>query len=117
MKTVFLPILCLLLTATACHKSDIASGIPNCIYQEIKANMKNPQWAVGAVIEYQFQGNTVYSFDPDTRIIADGASTIKDADCNILCHVGGFGGPAINQCNGENFFQTAVYKRTIWQKK
>lgn len=72
---------------------------------------------VGSVKEYEFQGKLVYAFEPDTRRIADGSTTIKDAGCKTLCNVGGFGGMAINQCNGGNFFKEAVYKRPIWEKK
>jgi hypothetical protein len=117
MKFVFFPILYFLLTGTSCRNPEIASGIPKCIYKEINQNSKNPDWMVGSIKEYQFQGKLVYSFEPDTRKIADGSTAIKDADCNTLCNVGGFGGMAINQCNGDNFFKTAVYKRMIWEKK
>jgi hypothetical protein len=117
MKLTFFSIFCFLLTATACHNPDIASSIPKCIYKEINQNSKNAEWMVGSVKEYEFQGKLVYSFEPDTRRIADGSTTIKDAGCNSLCNVGGFGGQAINQCNGENFFKLSVYKRTIWEKK
>jgi len=72
---------------------------------------------IGRVEEYLFQGKLVYAFQPDETKIADGSTTVKDADCNILCHIGGFGGPSVNLCNGENFFQLAVLKRTIWKKK
>jgi hypothetical protein len=114
MKPVFF-LVCLLM-AIGCHKPDIASGIPRCIYKDIKENSKTQDWMVGKVDEYSFQGKIVYSFEPDIKRIADGASAIMDADCNTLCHIGGFAGPANNQCNGENFFQNAVFKRTIWEK-
>ena len=72
---------------------------------------------IGRVEEYQFQNKLVYAFQPDEKKIADGATTIKDSDCNTICHIGGFGGPSVNRCNGENFFQLAVLKRTVWKKK
>jgi hypothetical protein len=105
------------LTASSCHNPNIASGIPKCIYKQVNENSKNGDWMVGTVKEYEFQGNLVYAFEPDNRKIADGSTTIKDDHCNTLCNVGGFGGMAINQCNGGNFFKEAVYKRTIWEKK
>jgi hypothetical protein len=117
MKTVFIPALLAALVASSCHKLDIASGVPSCVSREIKHNIKNPDWYTGSVKEYEYQGKTVYSFEPDTRRIADGATTIKDEKCNTLCTIGGFGGPAVNQCNGQNFFQLAVYRRMIWEKK
>jgi hypothetical protein len=72
---------------------------------------------VGQVDEFLFQNKLVYAFLPDGNIIADGSTVIKDANCTTLCNVGGFGGPQINQCNGENFYQQAVLQRTIWKKK
>ena len=117
MKTISFLIFCLVLVFISCKKSDIASGIPACIYKEIADNKHNPDWSTGSVEEYLFQNKIVYSFNPDNTIIADGASIIKDSNCTMLCSLGGFGGPAINMCNGEIFFQVAVLKRTIWKKK
>jgi hypothetical protein len=117
MKLISLSIFCFLVTAISCHNLGIASSIPKCISKEINQKSKNADWMVGSVKEYEFQGKLVYSFEPDNRRIADGSTTIKDGDCNTLCNVGGFGGEAVNQCNGENFFKLSVYKRTIWEKK
>ena len=103
--------------AVSCHNPDIASGVPKCIYKEISQNSNTEEWMVGSVKEYEFQGRTVYAFEPDTRRIADGATAIRDAQCNVLCSIGGFAGPRNSQCNGGNFFKEAVYKRTIWEKK
>lgn len=103
-----------LLFSVSCNK-DIAEGIPGCIRREINRHGKN--WETGSVDEYFFQNRLVYAFAPDGKIIADGSTEIKDENCNQLCTVGGFGGPQINQCNGENFFQNAVFKRNIWKKK
>src|SRR5258705_10122564 len=117
MKPVLILILSFLYTLTSCHNPQIESGVPGCIYKEINQNSKDPEWMVGSVKEYQFLGKTVYAFEPDIRKIADGTTAIKDVYCNTLCNVGGFAGPANNQCIGGNFFKEAVYKRTIWEKK
>lgn len=117
---------CLLVTAvgiilifSACNKHSlkIAPDVPACIQDEIRNNYKNPNWMIGAVEEYQFQSKAVYAFQPDQKRIADASTAVKDANCNTLCHVGGFGGPSVNLCNGENFFQAAVLKRVIWELK
>jgi hypothetical protein len=115
----FLPVLIvyIFLTISSCHNPNIASGIPKCIYKQVNKNSKNADWMVGSVKEFEFQGKLVFAFEPDNTKIADGSTTIKDAYCNTLCNVGGFGGMAINQCNGGNFFKEAVYKRTIWEKE
>ena len=71
---------------------------------------------VGSVKEYEFQGKLVYAFEPDTGKIADGSTMIKDANCNTLCNVGGFGGMAINQCNGGNFFKSQSTRELSGEK-
>lgn len=101
----------------ACNKNGIPVGTASCIKKEIRANMDDPEWLTGTIEEYTFQNKTVYAFLPDGNIIADGSTSIKDENCNTLCNVGGFGGPAINQCNGGNFYKEAVLVRTIWKKK
>lgn len=117
MKTISFFIFFLILAGTSCKKSGIVSDIPPCIYKEIADNKNNDDWSTGSVEEYLFQNKIVYAFNPDNTIIADGATIIKDSNCNVLCSVGGFGGPSVNMCNGENFFQVATIKRTIWIKK
>ncbi len=117
MKSLYFIVVCIGLTAYSCHNPNIASGIPACIYKEINESSKNPKWMTGSVKEYLFQNKLVYAFEPDITRIADGATTIKDADCNTMCNIGGYAGPRNNKCNGENFFTDAVYKRTIWEKK
>lgn len=104
-----------LLIIPSCRKSDIASGIPVCIRNEIATHKNDAQWDVGKVTEYIFQNKLVYGFDHG--MIADGSLEIKDEFCNTICFVGGFGGPGVNICNGENFFQSAVFKRKIWERK
>jgi hypothetical protein len=102
-------------TCLSCKKSEIASGIPSCIRKQIKATMNDPNSMISDVKEYLFQNRTVYGFNEG--LIADGQIEIKDESCNILCRVGGFGGPGLFLCNGDNFFQTAVLKRNIWTRK
>jgi len=120
MKGSLLGVFCvMLLVMTACtkQKPDIASNTPECIQNEIEENFENSNWAIGSVEEYRFQFKTVYAFLPDEKIIADAATQIKDGECQLLCEVGGFGGPAVNLCNGDNFYQSATLVRVIWKKK
>jgi len=110
---------CVILLATACtkQKPNIALNTPECISHEIENNQENSNWMIGSVEEYQFQNKIVYAFLPDEEVIADASTQIKDGDCKLLCQVGGFGGPAINLCNGDNFYQSAVLVRVIWKKR
>ena len=117
MKAVSILSLSFLLIVASCHNPGIESGVPSCIYKDINQNSRDPEWMVGSVKEYHFLGKTVYAFEPDAGKIADGTTAVKDANCSTLCNVGGFAGPANNQCIGGNFFKEAVYKRTIWEKK
>ena len=106
--------LSMLIFISSCKKSDIASGIPACIRTEITLHKNDPQSYVRSVDEYLFQNKLVYGFDQGLAV--DGQLEVKDEFCNVLCRVGGFGGPAVNECKGENFFQAAVLKRNIWKK-
>ncbi len=115
MKSIALLLTTVFFVASSCNK-DIASNIPDCIKKEIKSNRSKNDWIVGSVEEYLFQGKLVYAFNPDNKIIADGSSIIKDGACNTICSVGGFGGPNVDFCNGDRFNQTAILKRTIWEK-
>jgi len=117
MKKLFIVVLVLIaVMQTACEKSAVASGVPGCIKKNIEDNKNEPSWYTNKVEEYRFQGRLVYAFEPDTRIIADASTTILTDDCSQLCDVGAYGGPDVNLCNGENFFQNAVSVRVIWQK-
>ena len=119
MKESLFGIFCMLMLVTsACTKQKpaIASNTPECIQNEIEENYGNSNWAIGSVEEYRFQYKIVYAFLQDEKIIADAATQIRDSDCQLLCQVGGFGGPAVNQCNGDNFYQAATLVRAIWRK-
>lgn len=100
---------------TGCRKSTIAAGVPKCVKTNIEANKVDADWYVGKVEEYRFQENLVYAFIPDNAIIADAPSYVMTSTCDSLCSVGGFGGAAVNLCNGGNF-QDAVFVRVVWDK-
>ncbi len=116
MKILSLLFMAISLLCYSCKKDGIATGIPSCIKENIEANKNRTDWFVGNVEEYTFQGKQVYAFNPDSKVIADGSTTILTSECNQICQVGGYGGPSINLCNGENFYQNAVLVRVIWNK-
>jgi hypothetical protein len=111
-KLIALLLLSTVIISGGCRKQSVASGTPKCIRHKIESDRNT----IGRVEEYEFQGKVVYAFQPDANVIADGATTVVTTDCNTLCSVGGFGGPSVNLCNGENFFQKAVLKKTVWKK-
>jgi hypothetical protein len=117
MKKWYFIIFVSLTTVLSCQKGKIAiaSNTPDCIRWQIEQIVADPNAIIGAVDEYSFQGKTVYAFEPDNKVIADGSTQVVDTDCKTLCSVGGFGGPSINLCNGENFYQKAVLIRNIWK--
>ena len=98
--------------AADCQSTRMKSSLPLCIQTFIDSNKSS--WQVGSVEEYEFQGKLVYAFTPSKNIM-DGTTLIKSAACKDLCNVGGFAGPKNSNCNGDNFFEKAVFKRKIWE--
>ncbi len=86
---------------------------PGCVREKIEQYKSQPEGMKSQVDEYVFQGKTVYVLIDD-RKIADGGIDVIDANCNQLCFLGGIAG--FTTCNGEKFFETAVFKRTIWKR-
>lgn len=115
-KLLFIVLAAIAFASTSCKKSAVAPNVPECIKANIEANHNREDWYIGNVEEYLFQGKKVYAFNADPKVIADGDTKVLTNDCATLCSVGGFGGTAINLCNGLNFFQEAVLLRVIWDK-
>lgn len=100
-----------------CKKENIAKDVPSCIRAEIENVEDDANRYISKVSEYIFQGRTVYAFEEDGSIIADASTAIKDSACNVICSVGGLAGPNLTLCNGVKFYENAVFKRVIWEKK
>lgn len=107
----------LIIIITGCIKEDIAHDIPSCIHNDIEKIMDDRNSYIGKVSEYIFDGRTVYTFEPDGRIIADASTLVKSAACDTICHIGGYGGPDVTLCNGVKFYDNALLKRVIWERK
>ncbi len=101
---------------SSCRKTALPSDSPACIRANIQDNENDPGWAVGQITQYRYQGKMVYAFEPDNRIIADASTEVRSDDCKPLCSVGGFGGPEVNLCNGDSFFEKAELIRVLWTK-
>lgn len=92
------------------------SNDPSCIIAEIAKIKTDPDPDVARVDEYLYQNNLVYAFKFDSIKIADAPTVIRDANCNIICTVGGIGDPKIMNCNGVNFYAVAEFKRNLYSK-
>lgn len=115
MKKSYLLIIATLFIMMACQKDDF--GLSDCLNEKI-AEFKNGDYACadvddGAnVKEYEFQGETVYVFDPGT-CGADMFSAVIDEDCNTLGNLGGIAG--ITEINGVSFSE-AVFIEIVWER-
>jgi hypothetical protein len=107
-------ILCfaLLILFGACKK-ETEDSVPDCIRNNIERYKDNPNWFIKSIDEYQYQGMTVYIFNPVPNY-ADAQTAIVKPDCTNACFLGGITGNRM--CNGESFTEKAVFVRTIWQK-
>ncbi len=112
MKKIILLIISSVIVFTACNKLDIAEGTPNCVKHKINGLNKNDCNTGVNVMEYTFQGETVYVLNPG-NCTPDGMSEVIDSHCKSLGSLWGFAGNKI--INGEDF-TNATYIRTVWVK-
>lgn len=110
MKSTVLSLLFSLLLLNSCKKDE--QPIPECIQSEITRFSNNSCEKDAKVAQYTFQGKTVYSFFMG-HCGGDLPTFIKDAHCNDLGFLGGFGGNT--KINGQEF-SSATYVRTIWSR-
>ena len=83
---------------------------PRCITAKTNDFKKGCCDSGANVKEYEFQGETVYTFWPG-NCGADMTSEVTDSDCNSIGHLGGITGNT--KINGEEF-SNAKLKKTIW---
>jgi hypothetical protein len=100
-------------SATNSRQSNSNNSIPTCIQTYIDTFRRINQKHVGSIQEYEFQGKLVYAFTP-SKMLADGSIKIVSSDCKSMCNVAGFAGLMNSNCNGDNFFEKAILKRTLW---
>lgn len=96
----------------ACNKQGISRGTPMCVKQKIKKFAKESTCGDASVKEYNFQGKTVYVFEPGT-CGSDMATEVISSDCSSLGFLGGFAGNT--KINGEDF-SNAEFVKTVWKK-
>lgn len=110
MKT--LSILLFALTIISCRRLDIGRATPKCVVNKIRGFSKSPTCKDSKVLEYQFQGKSVFVFEPGT-CGNDMTAEVINADCKTLGYLGGFAGNT--KINGEEFSK-ATFIKTIWAK-
>ena len=100
------------LVFAACNKSPHITDGNACIKSKVKQFSKTEACDGSATVkQYTFQGQSVYVFDQGT-CGADFAQPVLNAYCDTLGFLGGIAGNGT--INGENFYEQAVYVRTIW---
>ena len=95
----------------SCEDLNLPEGTPDCIEKRIKKFDRKGGCSTGAtVVKYNFQGGTIYVFNPG-NCGADFTAAVVDQDCNDLCTLGGFGGNVV--CNGDTISE-ATNREVIW---
>lgn len=96
-----------------CENLDIPSGLPECIEDQIKSELKNNEVRMpnkASVKAFIYNGEKVYIFDPGSGY-ADWLFTAYNEECDIVCEFGGFAG--LNTC--PDFDINSEYLGVIWQ--
>ncbi|MDB4728280.1 hypothetical protein OAF63_05775 [Saprospiraceae bacterium] len=113
MKNLVLFALTSILFFGSCDKDDLPGDLPSCVkskVEDFQSDQKNCDNA--SVIEYEFQGQTVYVLSQG-NCISDGGATVINSACEDVCFLGGIAG--ITDCNGEEFHTVATQTQVIWQ--
>ncbi|MGL5888381.1 MAG: DUF6970 domain-containing protein [Bacteroidia bacterium] len=104
----FLSLLLITLFAS-CERE--GNGTTACIQEKIDELAVNAGNSDASVKEYRFQNQTVYVFNNGTQVM-DGVEFVYDTGCNQLGFLGGLMGNST--INGQDFYNNAIYTRTIW---
>lgn len=112
MKILFLSsILSFFLFSIQCDKDDPKSEMPGCLKDKIAILAKEDCPSVSRVLQYQFQGETVYVIYPKS-CGADLTSEIVDQDCKTICYLGGIIGNVT--CDGVIFEDLATGEKQVY---
>ena len=85
--------------------------IPLCVDQEIPVFAQTACPGTGDLTIWSFDGQDVFCFNEGT-CYADATAYIYDADCNLLCTLGGINGNTI--CQGIDWSTNAVYLELVY---
>lgn len=94
-----------------CEMDDSSPDIPECLRLKIEHLEKEDCPSVGRVLQYRFQGKTVFVIEPK-NCGADFTSEIIDEDCNTLCYLGGIIGNV--ECEGQIFLDHATKEKQVY---
>lgn len=98
------------ISISSCEKVDFPKDTPTCIKKEIR---KQQDECLDRVVKYEYNGNTVYLFEPAD--CPDALFNLYDENCNHICSpAGGISGNGDGKCN--DFYQAAIEKEVIWTK-
>jgi len=95
------------LSFTSCSDED--TELPTCIdtlYSDFRANVCSG----GDFTIWRFRGEDVYCFN--WTCFSDGTSDIYDANCVLLCQLGGLAGNS--DCLGLDWGSNASLQETVW---
>lgn len=98
----------------ACVKNTLPDTTPSCIKQAIKTGQID-SFAIGRILSYSFQGDTVYLMEPISGSIAI-QTPVYDKKCNLICTVGGLISPNLTLCKGDIFSNKAIFINTVWKR-
>lgn len=101
------------IAAAACNKIELPEGVPSCVEDKIRRLQRESCPSVGAVYQYEFQGETVYVFNPKL-CGSDLLSEVTNEACETVCILGGVAGVSV--CNGDSFYTIAKNERLIWRE-
>ena len=102
----------LFLTTLGCNKIELPEGVPSCVEDKIRKLRRENCPSVQTVYQYEFQGETVYVFNPKP-CGSDLFIEVTNQACGTVCNLGGIAG--ISDCNGDSFYTVATDERIIWQ--
>jgi len=99
------------LTIVSCG-DDNNPDLPECIDAELQTFITEACEDTADLTLWRFRGQDVYCFAYGT-CISDTYADIFDADCNLICTLGGISGN--NNCDGTIWDQNATYIRLLYQ--
>ena len=100
----------IILIFSSCEKIDVPNGTPRCIKQKIR---QEKDGMLDKVYKYDYNGEVVYEFRPQINT-PDGASYVYNANCDLICWMGGSSGQGDGQC--PDFGEQATNQELIWSQ-